>query len=123
MVTFNKRTLSAAVVMTALSAPATASAMIDGNPIGQPASGGQRAQLQAYSPAIAQYKRAVAKSSGSVASQPARVVSASAVRQPSSQAGFEWADAGIGAAGALVLVGVSSGAAHARRRRTGALIG
>jgi hypothetical protein len=46
------------------------------------------------------------------AAPPAATVSA-----PSSQ-GFQWDDAGIGAAGALVLVSVGSGTMLARRRRT-----
>ena len=36
----------------------------------------------------------------------------------SSSQGFQWDDAGIGAAGALVLVSVGSGTVLARRRRT-----
>ena len=76
-------------------------------------------------PAAAQARFIGAPQSGSVASQPAQLVSAPALQPPSSgaQSGFEWADAGIGAAGALVLIGVGSGAAVALRRRTGPLAG
>jgi hypothetical protein len=45
---------------------------------------------------------------------------------PAAQAdqGFQWGDAGLGAAGMLVIVGVGSGAAVAVRRRSGrALLG
>lgn len=50
----------------------------------------------------------------------------SSAPQPAAQAeqGFEWGDAGVGAAGMLVLVGVGSGAVVAVRRRGGhALLG
>jgi hypothetical protein len=54
-----------------------------------------------------------------VASQPSQVVNAPAVSQPSSsaQSGFRWGDAGIGAAGAIVLVGLGAGTAGAAHRR------
>jgi hypothetical protein len=52
----------------------------------------------------------------------AQVVNA-APQPPSSSArsGFEWGDAGIGAAGALALVGIGSGVVAVRRRRMGPL--
>ena len=57
--------------------------------------------------------------------QPVRVASPAAAQPPistagpSSQAGFQWGDAGIGAAGAVVLLGGGVAAAGtARRRRT-----
>lgn len=123
MFTLKKRMLSAAAVIAALSGPATASAMINGAPSGGFGVSSQQARLQAYPPAIAKYQQAVGRSSAPVAGQPARVVSTSTTRQPSSQAAFEWGDAGIGAAGALVLIGVGSGAAAARRRRAGVAAG
>jgi hypothetical protein len=49
--------------------------------------------------------------------QNAALPSAGKASASSSQA-FPWDDAGIGAAGALVLVGLGSGAMIARRRRT-----
>jgi hypothetical protein len=52
-------------------------------------------------------------------SQPARV--AAVVREPETNgsAGFQWDDAGIGAAGAIVLLGAGAGTATTiRRRRT-----
>lgn len=51
------------------------------------------------------------------ASQPVRPVTI--VRQPQANgsAGFQWDDAGIGAAGAIVLLGAGAGAATTIRRR------
>jgi hypothetical protein len=40
-----------------------------------------------------------------------------------SQSGFQWGDAGIGAAGALLLVAIGSGTAVTVRRRSGPLAG
>ncbi|MBV9807083.1 MAG: hypothetical protein JO286_07870 [Solirubrobacterales bacterium] len=123
MFTFVKRTVCGVAVIAGLSAPATASAMINGDPSGGVGMSWQPAQLQAYPPAIAKYQHALAQSSAPVASPPAGAVSAPAVPQPSAQAAFDWADAGIGAAGVLVLIGVGSGTAVARRRRAGASTG
>jgi hypothetical protein len=52
-------------------------------------------------------------------SRPEHVASAPTRAQPSSsaQAGFQWGDAGIGAAGAVVLLGAAAGTANAMRRR------
>ncbi len=45
-------------------------------------------------------------------------------RLPQAQQGFQWGDAGLGAAGMLVLLGAGSGAVVAVRRRSGgALLG
>jgi hypothetical protein len=54
-----------------------------------------------------------------IVSKPARAASAPTRAQPSSSAqpGFQWGDAGIGAAGAVVLVGAGAGTANAVRRR------
>jgi hypothetical protein len=49
--------------------------------------------------------------------QHAALPTAATASTPSSQ-GFQWGDAGIGAAGALVLVSVGSGTMLARRRRS-----
>jgi hypothetical protein len=56
---------------------------------------------------------------GTSMSQPARVASVPTRPQPSSgaQSGFQWGDAGIGAGGAVVLVGVGAVTASATRRR------
>jgi hypothetical protein len=58
-------------------------------------------------------------SEGGWASTASRASAAAAVHPaaPSSQAGFQWGDAGIGAAGALALVGLGAGAAVVIRRR------
>jgi hypothetical protein len=55
------------------------------------------------------------------ASQLARVASGPTRAQPSSSAqpAFQWGDAGIGAAGAVVLLGAGAGTANAMRRRRG----
>jgi hypothetical protein len=58
--------------------------------------------------------------SAPVAPPSAQVVSASSLQQPSSsgQSSFQWGDAGIGAAGAAVLLGAGAlGTSAARRRR------
>ena len=52
-------------------------------------------------------------------SQPARVATVVREPEPNGSAGFQWDDAGIGAAGAIVLLGAGAGAATTiRRRRT-----
>jgi len=55
-----------------------------------------------------------------VASPAAQVVSAVPETAASAPSGFQWDDAGIGAAGAVMLLGVGAGAATTvRRRRAG----
>lgn len=56
---------------------------------------------------------------------PAPVVNPPAPQQSSTsaQSQFDWGDAGIGAAGAVFLIGIGSGTAVAVRRRSGALAG
>jgi len=54
-------------------------------------------------------------SSFTVAVPAVQTAAAQPVAQPAQ--GFSWGDAGVGAAGMLVLVGVGSGAAAAARRR------
>ncbi|HEX4673520.1 MAG TPA: hypothetical protein VH279_14685 [Solirubrobacteraceae bacterium] len=49
--------------------------------------------------------------------QPAPPVNAAAQPELTGATGFQWDDAGIGAAGAIVLLGVSAGTATAIRRR------
>lgn len=58
-------------------------------------------------------------SEGGWPSTASRSSAASAVRPtaPASQAGFEWGDAGIGAAGVLALIGTGAGATLVIRRR------
>jgi hypothetical protein len=128
MFALNRRTLSAAAVIAALSAPATASAMINGDP-GTPTAAHQQFQgepswqqieLQAY-------QRSVAKSFGSTPGGlagpvvRAHTTDARSVRpaRVSSQEGFQWDDAGIGAAGMLALLGLGAGSVTViTRRRT-----
>jgi hypothetical protein len=56
--------------------------------------------------------------SASAAAQPA---GGSSIQQPgaSAQSGFQWGDAGIGAAGAVVLLGAGAAASGVARRRRG----
>jgi hypothetical protein len=66
-------------------------------------------------PAVAQAEIYRAVSSGA---QPPAAVSAPAHQLgPSAQTAFNWADAGIGAGGAIVLVGAGAASAVAMRRR------
>jgi hypothetical protein len=85
-----KRILTAATVMLAVSAPSAAYARFVQDPPVPPAVSGQ---VQSAIVAFGQHATA------------------------SSPEGFQWDDAGIGAAGMLVLAGVGSGAVVARRRR------
>lgn len=55
--------------------------------------------------------------SGPVPSQSTHLASVPALRGSSAQSGFRWGDAGIGAAGTVVLLGAGAGAASAVRRR------
>jgi hypothetical protein len=87
-----KRIAIAAIVVMAASAPSAAYARFNLDPGTAPVVSSQKIQ------------NAV----------PPRAAKASA----SSSQGFQWDDAGIGAAGALVLVSVGSGTMLARRRRT-----
>jgi hypothetical protein len=70
-------------------------------------------------PAVSQ-ARPLEAPADAVAAAPAQVVSAVPQTAPSASSGFQWDDAGIGAAGAVVLLGVGAGAATTvRRRRSG----
>jgi hypothetical protein len=89
-----KRTLTAAAMIAAVSAPTTASARFNLNP--EP----------------------------SAAPHPARTVTPARAARPAPQAnsasgGFEWGDAGLGAAGTLVLLGTGAGSAAVIARRRG----
>lgn len=68
---------------------------------------------------MAAQARPIELSAAPVASQPAQIVSPSALQQPSSsaQSGFEWGDAGLGAAGTVVLLSAGAGASSVLRRR------
>jgi hypothetical protein len=85
-----KRSLAAGLAIGAASFPTAAQARVDLNPLPAPS-----------------------------ASQPTQVASAPTRAQQSSSAqpGFRWGDAGIGAAGAVVLLGAGAGTANAVRRR------
>jgi len=70
-------------------------------------------------PAVSQ-ARPLEDPAGPVAAPTAQAVSPMPESAPSASSGFQWDDAGIGAAGAVVLLGVGAGAATTvRRRRSG----
>jgi hypothetical protein len=97
MLKATKRTLTAATLIAAASAPSTAYAMPNLDP-DTPAAP-RRAQLATVTPARP--------------SRPARPVAESS----SASRGFAWGDAGLGAAGTLVLVGTGAGSAAILSRR------
>ena len=85
-----KRSLLATVALTAAALPAVA-----------------QARPSVYSPADAHGRR------------PARVATVVQMPEANAPSSFQWDDAGIGAAGAIVLLGAGAGAATTiRRRRT-----
>ena len=92
MITLSKRIIAVAAVIAAAAAPSTASARLI----------------------------AAAPDSGPVgAAVPIQAPSATPQQQAGTSQGFQWDDAGIGAAGVLVLVGAGAGAVTlAGRRRT-----
>jgi hypothetical protein len=136
MFTLTKRTLSAAAVIAALTAPSTAAA----RPIPDPpyAATGQAGTQHAVrsGPAVwpdraqqtraQSHQQAVTKPFGPTGGLAGPAVRAHAadvnsVRpiSVSSQGGFQWDDAGIGAAGILALLGLGAGSVTAiTRRRT-----
>ncbi|MFZ0378695.1 MAG: hypothetical protein WCD11_24625 [Solirubrobacteraceae bacterium] len=128
MFALNRRTLSAAAVIAALSAPATSSAMINGDP-GAPTAAQRQSQgepswqqieLQAYQRSV---EKSFGATPGGLAGPVVRghTADATSVRpaRVSSQGGFQWDDAGIGAAGILALLGLGAGSVTAiTRRRT-----
>ena len=91
MLTLIKRALATAIVMAAVALPTAAYAQVNENPVSS-----------APVPVEPPYTSATPD-----ADQPAAT----------SSSGFAWGDAGIGAAGLLVLIGVGAGAAVVVRRR------
>jgi hypothetical protein len=92
MLTFIKRALAAAIVIAAVAAPTAAYARVNETQVG----------------------------GAGVPVAPPYTAGAPAADQPAatSSSGFQWGDAGIGAASLLVLISVGSGAAVGYRRRT-----
>jgi len=119
------RLLIAATAIVALSAPSVAYARFFeyGEPAGPPTSGQtQPAITAAKLRQLDQLQASVAQrfaSQGGWPSTASRASAASAVHPagPSSQAGFQWGDAGIGGAGMLALIGIGAGATVVIRRR------
>jgi hypothetical protein len=93
MITLTKRIATAATVVLAASAPSAAYARFNLDP-------------PAKAPVVS------SQTVQNTAPPSARGSSAS------SSPGFQWDDAGVGAAGVLMLVGIGSGTVLARRRRT-----
>ena len=93
MLKATKRTLTAAAMIAAASAPSSAFARLNLDP--EPPAAPHPAQL----------------------ATPAR--QARPVAEASSSPGFEWGDAGLGAAGTLVLLGTGAGSAAVIARRRG----
>lgn len=75
--------------------------------------------VAASAPAVASARYIVEPSGSSVTGGPAQhaIVAPARPTTASEAQGFQWGDAGIGAAGALVLISVGSGALGVRRRR------
>lgn len=133
---------AAATMIAAASAPSTASARVDLNPpSAQPSSPGssslcsevcsgggygtssvptqtQQSQLRSYQQAI---RESFGPTPGGLAGPAIRAHSASAPSVPpttaSSQQGFQWSDAGIGAAGMFLLLTAPAATAVVARRR------
>jgi hypothetical protein len=103
MLKATQRTLAAAAMIAAASSPATASARLNLNPEPSPA----QHRVQTLAP-----------------SHPASHASPTHPARPAPQAGsasggFEWGDAGLGAAGTLVLLATGAGSAAVLTRRRG----
>ena len=122
-----KRLVIAVTAILALSAPSVACAYIRVDSGGS-STGAQARPSIAPLPTAAQLRRldalqaTVARrfaSEGGWPSTTSRASVASAVHPagPSSQAGFQWADAGIGGAGVLAMVAIGAGATVMIRRR------
>ena len=120
-----KRLLVAVTAILALTAPSAAYARFFeyGSPAGSSTSApAQPSVAAAKLRRLDQLQATVAQrfaSEGGWPSTASRASAASAVHPtgPSSQAGFEWGDAGIGAAGVLALIGIGAGATLVIRRR------
>jgi hypothetical protein len=119
------RLLIAVAAIGALSAPSAAYARFfeSGSPAGSPNSSQTQPSITAAKlRQLDQLQASVAQrfiSQGGWPSSASRASGAPAVHPtgPSSEAGFQWGDAGIGAAGVLALVGIGAGATVVIRRR------
>jgi hypothetical protein len=118
-----KRLLTAATVILAVGTPSAAYAkFVEYGPPAGDQTRGQAQPLIAQPPTAAQLHKLdqlQASEERRFASEGGLPTAASTVHPtgPSSQAGFQWGDAGIGAAGVLALVGVGAGATLVIRRR------
>lgn len=121
MLRISKKTLIAAVVIAAASAPANAVARPEFVLSQAPARSGSVNRTQLHRAKPSAYERAVASRSGGT-----RVGLAGPIAHPqndarhgavSSSSSFHWDDAGIGAAGMLGLLGAAGASAVLARRR------
>jgi hypothetical protein len=113
-----KRLLIAATAVVAVSGPSAAYAMVQVAP-GGPATSSHAQPTVAPRLPVAQLRRLDAGAQQRFVSEAGWPTRASAINStgPSSQAGFQWGDAGIGVAGVLALVGFSAGMTLVIRRR------
>jgi hypothetical protein len=116
---FIKRSLAAGAVIAAAGSPATAQAMVVGNeessiPVAPPASVSSAPQ------GLDQLQRNVQQWFAVHGRFPSSAVSTAPVA--TSSGGFQWGDAGIGAGGAVVLLGTAALGAGVTRRRRGAAL-
>lgn len=115
MSTLTRRALRFAVVVAAASAPSSALASVDH------LSQAQLAQLGSYEQAVMkQLGPTPGGLAGPVVPEQAASVRAVASTWAPARGGFHWDDAGIGAAGMLVLLGIGAGSAGVVTRRRAA---
>ena len=121
MLTISKKTLIAAAVIAAASAPSTAFARPDYEPSQAPARSASVNPTQTQQAKLSALQATVAKRFGST---PGGLAGPITQPQPaahhaaaSSSSSFQWDDAGIGAAGMLVLFGAAGASSVLVRRR------
>ncbi len=121
MLKISKQTLTAAVVIAAASAPATAFARPDFEPVQGPARSASVSPTQLHRAKPSAYARAVANrradAPGALAGPITQPQSAAHHAAASPASSFQWDDAGIGAAGMLGLLGAAGASSVVARRR------
>jgi hypothetical protein len=120
--TLNKRSLTAVLVVAAASLPAAAQARPDVGPgpvNGVPLSTPARVNATAPAPARVDAPAPAPARVNAPVPAPAATSAAARVTTAVAEPGFQWGDAGIGAGGALVLVGGGAAALSITRRRRG----
>jgi hypothetical protein len=120
--TLNKRSLTAVLVVAAASLPAAAQARPDVGPgpvKSVPLSTPARVNATAPAPARVDAPAPAPARVNAPVPAPAAASAAARVTTAVAEPGFQWGDAGIGAGGALVLVGGGAAALSITRRRRG----